>query len=165
MVKADYERYRNFLEGTRVRAMILEYMRGPLQSVPLKSSVHFVPIAHTDELHRFAAAVSTLEGCKIDLVPLVDLAEQREHVLEAFQADNDASLSDLVVELQRARSTKITPKTYAALRVRFDAIMTRADHYAELLDASIDRTTGASDVAKSALAALSREFIQRGSTP
>jgi hypothetical protein len=157
-VRRDYDRYLNSLEGTRIRAMILSYLRVRLQSVPLKSSVHFVPIAHADELRRFAEAVGTLKGCKVDLIPLVDLADQREHILAAFQDDNDAALSELVVDLQKARTTAITPKTYKALRDRYSAIMERTAHYSELLDESLDRTAGASDVAKKSLAALAREF-------
>jgi hypothetical protein len=163
MVAADYRRYLNTLEGTRVRAMILDYMRGPLQSIPLKPSVHFVPIAHIDELRRFSEAIGTLAGCRIELVPLVDLVEQREHVLAAFQEDNDAALAELVADLYKARSAKVTPKVYAALRHRYDEIMARSEHYAELLDASLDHTTGSSAVAQASLVALSREFIKEDS--
>ncbi len=160
-VKAEYERFRSSLDGIKVRQLILDYMRGPLEAVSLKPSVNFVPISHADELHRLSEAIGTLEGCRISLVPLVDLAEQRDQILGAFQEENEADLIDLVSELQRARTSSVTPKVYAQLRRRYDDIMARSEHYAELLDASIDRTTGVSDVATASLAALSREFMNR----
>ena len=52
---------------------------------------------------------------------------------------------------------------YAALRHRYDEIMARSEHYAELLDASLDHTTGSSAVAQASLIALSREFIKEDS--
>lgn len=158
-VKADYERYRTSLEGTRVRALILEFLRKEVQSVALKASVHFVPIAHAKTLHAFAEAIGTLEGCRVDLVPLVDLVDQREHVLAALQQDNEAQLADLLSDLRKAQSSNTTPKTFAALRSRYDAIMARSNHYADLLDTSIERTNGVTDVAKAMLAKLTNEFI------
>lgn len=158
-VKADYDRYRSTLEGTRVRALILDFLRRETQSVPLKASVHFVPIAHAKTLHSFAEVIGTLEGCRIDLVPLVDLVDQRDHVLEALQQDTEAQLADLLADLRKAQSTNTTPKTYAALRKRYDAIMSRSTAYAELLDTSIERTNGVTDVAKAMLAKLTNEFI------
>ncbi len=160
-VHAEYTRYLNTLEGTRVRALILNFMKRELQSVPLKASVHFVPIAHAETLHLFAEAISTLKGCKIDLVPLIDLKDQREHILEALQSDTESTLGDLVVDLNKARAGTTTPKVYAALRGRYDAIMARSQHYAELLDSSMERTLGANDVAKAMLTQLSREFINQ----
>lgn len=160
-VRAEYERYLATLEGTRVRALILDFLKKELQSVPLKASVHFVPISHAATLHEFAGAVASLEGCKVDLVPLVDLMDQRDHVLGALQADTEATLGDLLVDLNKARSARTTPKTYAALRARYDAIMARSNHYAELLDLSVERTTGATDVAKALLSQLSREFVNQ----
>ena len=161
IVKADYDRYRNSLEGTRVRALILDFLRRETQSVPLKASVHFVPIMHAATLHRFADAVATLDGCRIDLVPLVDLVDQRDHVLEALQQDTETQLADLLADLRKAQSMNTTPKTYAALRKRYDAIMARSSHYAELLDTSIERTNGVTDVAKAMLAKLTNEFIAK----
>jgi len=159
IVKADYERYRSSLEGTRVRALILDFLRSETQSVPMKASVHFVPVAHAATLRRFTEAIATLEGCRIDLVPLVDLVDQREHVLEALQQDNEAQLADLLADLRKAQSSNTTPKTYAALRKRYDAIMSRSNHYADLLDTSIERTNGVTDVAKAMLTKLTNEFI------
>lgn len=158
-VKADFERYRNSLEGTRIRSMILSFMRQEVEAVALKASVHFVPIAHAKKLHRFAEVLGTLEGCRMDLVPLVDLADARDQVLGALQADTEATLGDLMADLQKARAMRTTPKTYAALRARYDAIMARSHHYAELLETSAERTIGATDVVKQMLAQLSREFL------
>lgn len=158
-VKADYDRYRSTLEGTRVRALILDFLRRETQSVPLKASVHFVPIAHAKTLHLFAEVIGTLDGCRIDLVPLVDLVDQREHVLEALQQDTEAQLADLLADLRKAQSVNTTPKTYAALRQRYDAIMARSTAYADLLDTSIERTNGVTDVARAMLTKLTNEFI------
>lgn len=161
LVSADFRRYLTTLEGTRVRALILDFMKNALQSVPLKASVHFIPIAHAEKLHAFAEAIGTLHGCRIDLVPLVDLKDQREHILEALQADTESTLGDLVADLNKARSGNTTPKVYAQLRGRYDAIMARSQHYADLLDSSMERTIGANDVAKAMLTQLSREFIYK----
>lgn len=158
-IKASYDRYRNTLEGTRVRALILDFLRHETQSVPLKASVHFVPVQHAKTLHEFAGAIGTLEGCRIDLVPLVDLIDQREHVLEALQQDNEAQLADLLGDLRKAQGGNATPKTYAALRQRYDAIMARSTQYADLLDTSIERTNGVTDVARAMLTKLTNEFI------
>lgn len=161
MVHADYERFRSSLDGSKIRAMNLNYFRGPLQSVQLKESVHFIPVTHADELHRFAQAVNRLSGCSVSLIPIVDLEDQRDYILGAFQEDNERVLTNLLQDVQQLRAVKVTPKAYVALRERYDAIMGRTTRYAETLGESIDRTTGASGVVKSALVALAREFMNR----
>jgi hypothetical protein len=159
LIKADYTRHMTSLDGIRIRAMILSFMRNELQAVPWKASVHFVPITGIDKLREFSAAISTLKGCTVDLVPLVDLIDQREHVLEALQADTEACLGELLIDLNKARAGNTTPKTYAALRHRYDAVMARSEDYAKLLDLSAGRTAGATDVAKAMLSQISRQFI------
>jgi hypothetical protein len=159
LIKSDYERYMTYLEGIRIRALILEFLRKECQSVALKASVHFVPIAQAEKLHLFAEAIGTLEDCKVDLVPLVDLVDARDQVLEALQQDTEATLGTLLEDLNKARAGNTTPKTYAALRQRYDAIMQRSEQYAELLDLSVERTHGATDVARAMLNQISRQFM------
>jgi|GEM_PF-6286840 len=160
-IKNDYTRYREALDGAKVRSMILDHLRNALESVQLKPSVHFVPIAHADELHRFSRAISTLEGCHIDLVPLVDLADQRDRLVLAFREENDRDILDLIEAISKARNNP-TPKLYARLLSQHRALVDRAERYSSLLGDQITMTGANVDVLNKSLAELAKKFLEKG---
>ncbi len=160
-IKHEYTRFRETLDGAKIRSLILDTMRSDMQSVQLKPSVHFIPIAHADMLHRFAEAIATLAGCRVDLIPLVDLTDQRERLIDAFREENERDITDLIAALVKARENP-TPKLYARLLSQHQALVKRAERYAELLGDQATMTGASVDVLNRSLAELAQVFLQKG---
>lgn len=160
-ITRQYERYVDFMDGMKVRAMIRDYLKH-LNSVTLKAGVYFVHVSRQDELDRLTTLVERLGGgCTMHQVPLVDLAEQRTRVITAYQDEAERSLQDIVTKIQHVRSTRksITPDAYAKLKREYDAVVNRATEYTRTLGVSQDRTAGAAEVALDALVALQSDML------
>lgn len=156
-----YERYSQFMDGMKVRAMIRDYVKH-LNSVALKPGVYFVHVTRRDELERLRTLVDRLgNGCTMQLIPLVDLKSQREMVVEAFQTEAEGALTEVVKEIAHIRSTRksVTPDAYAKVKQKYDSVITRAKEYTRTLNVSQDRTAGAAEVALEELAALQRQML------
>lgn len=158
-IKTKFDRFRSSLDGVKVRTLLLDYIKH-LQAIQLKPSVNFVPVAHAEELHGLADAISVLEGCRVDLIPLVDLANQRERLLEAFSDEHATDMADLVTKMQEARKKNVSPLVYSQLRARYDELTGRAQDYADLLNDQTITVSAAADVAQASLAALAGNLLK-----
>lgn len=157
-----YERYVNFMDGMKVRAMVRDYVRD-LNSVTLKAGVYFVHVSRKDELERLRTLVDRLaHGCFMHLVPLVDLAEQREKVIAAFQTEAVDSLEKVIQAIQHVRSTRntITPEAYAKLKQQYDDVVVRAQEHQRTLGLNVNQTAGAAELALDALVALQTDMLK-----
>lgn len=160
-VSAAYDRYCNYMDGMKVRAMVRDYVLH-LNGIALKAGVYFVHVSRVDELERLATLVDRLgNGCMMHLMPMVDLDTQRDMVVEAFQAEAAAQLTNVVREISHLRETrkKITPDAYAKVKAQYDSVMTKASEYTRTLKISEDRTEGAAEIALDALAALQQQML------
>lgn len=160
-IKADYEQFTQTVDGNAMRKMIRTYLRSKLDAVKVKDSVYFVPAMHQDELGRLREAMGLITGCQLDLIPLVDLKDQREHVMRAFQEDTEEALKSLAVEMQKAHTAGITPKVLIRLRGQYEEVMARVNTYASTLGESAVRTTSTSDVVTGLMASLSHALLNQ----
>jgi len=158
-IKMEWERFRTTLDGVKIRTLLLDYLKS-LQAIQLKPSVNFVPVAHAPQLHALSEAIRVLNGCRVDLIPLVDLADQRERLLEAFTSEHSEDMSDLVAKMQEARKKNVSPLVYSQLRARYDELTSRAARYADLLDDQTITVSAATDVAKASLTALAGNLLK-----
>lgn len=160
-VDAAYDRHVRYMDGMKVRAMVRDYTLS-LNAILLKQGVYFVHVNRVDELLRLQTLVHRLPGCRLELMPLVDLKEQRDMVVEAFQTEATESLTDVVKAIQHVRETrkKITPDAYAKIKEQYDAVMLRAKEYGRTLKVNQDRTAGAAEIALEALAALQAQMLE-----
>lgn len=160
-IDAAYDRHVKFMDGMKVRAMVRDYVLS-LNAILLKQGVYFVHVNRLDELLRLQTLVQKLGGCRLELMPLVDLKEQRDMVVEAFQTEAEASLTDVVKAITHIRETrkKVTPDAYAKVKREYDDVMLRAKEYGRTLKVNQDRTAGAAEFALEALAALQAQMLE-----
>lgn len=152
-VRNDYERFVTSLDGRKISKMLDSYLKH-LGAISLKNSVRFVPISAGPEALRLCVAISSIGECRLDNLPLVDLAGQRDLVLRAFQEDTEAALQSLTAEALKATDNAATPATYARLMGQYNDLMKRTDSYVEMLGIGAARTTTSKDVARGVLLRL-----------
>jgi hypothetical protein len=160
-VNASYARYHDYMDGMKVRAMVRDYVKH-LNAVTIKAGVYFVHVSRRDELQRLQELVSRLgHGCSMELIPLVDLDEQRDMVVDAFQTEAEKALQEVVRQIAHIRSTRktVTPDAYAKLKREYDSVIMRATEYTRTLNISQDRTAGAAEIALEQLAELQRNML------
>jgi hypothetical protein len=159
-IQQDYERYFSTLDGNAMRKLFRCYQRRRLAATKIKDSLYFIPVQFSGELARLKEAADNISGCTLDLVPLVDMVAQRDHVIRTFQAETEETMRALVVELQEARSKgRVSVTILSRLRQQFDDLMGRVDTYTDALGEASIRPSSTADVVKAALAALSSDFI------
>lgn len=156
-LEARYVRYCTTLDGHGMRALLTSYLRGPLQAVPLKPSVNFVPIRHADVVKKLAQAAAAIEGVQLDLIPMVDLGNQREIVVRAVQESTEAELTQLAARLREASAS---PSTLVRLREQYDELMARTATYREMLGEAVARTSSASDIVQALLRDLAHRVFE-----
>lgn len=161
-ISQSYDRHCNAMDGMKMRAVIRDYVKS-LNAVAVKSGVYFVHVTRKDELERLRTFVDRLgNGCTMQMIPLVDLKEQRSMVIEAFQTEAEKALTEVVQEIARVRATRatITADAYGKLKTRYDSVIMRAKEYTRTLNVSQDRTAGAAEVALEALSALQYDMLK-----
>lgn len=165
-IETDYDRYVNYLDGQKLRAVVRQYQLY-LNAIELKGGVYFIHSNRADELRRLQTVVSMFGGgCRMNLIPLIDLDDERQMVVEAFQREAAESLNNIVVEITqlRANRKKVTPNAYAKIREKYDTVMNQANEYLRTLGISQDTTAAAAEVALDALVEL-QTSMYAGGTP
>jgi hypothetical protein len=160
-VESRYLRYRDYLDGQKVRGVIRDYVKY-LNAIELKGGVYFVHQNRTDELIRLQTLVSRLTGCWMNLLPLVDLASEREMVIEAFQREAQEALNEVVKECAHLRFTRksVSPEAYAKVRQKFDHVMNQASEYLRSLEINQDITGAAAELALESLIDLQKQMLE-----
>lgn len=162
---ARYHRYIQHIDGMKVRAMIRNYLLF-LNAVQIKPSVYFVHVSRDAELVKLQELMNRLgkvaSGTSLHTMPLPDLDNQREMVINAFQTEAVDSLNGLVREIQELRENRkrITPDAYAKLKGKYDDVMSRAMEYTRTLGISQDNTATAAEVALETLVALQAQMLK-----
>ena len=160
-IKARYERYYKFLDGNKMRAVIREYLKY-LNAIEIKGGVYFVHANREKELAAVKALVDRLGGgCYMQTIPLVDLANERQMVVDAFQREAAQRLEEIVRDVAELRSTrkKITAEAYTKIRQRYDTVMEQANEYLRTLNVSQDTTASAAELALDSLVALQTDML------
>jgi CRISPR/Cas system-associated endoribonuclease Cas2 len=158
-VSRRYDRYVNYLDGQKIRAMVRAYL-SDIGALNVKPSVYFVHVSKTDEIEKLKQVIDRLGESSMHHLPVIDLPSQRAMVVEAFQQEAVASLEDLVKEITRVRESRksITGDAYAKLKAQYDATLARTREYSRLLGSVRSKTEGAEEIAQEALKRLQKEM-------
>ena len=159
-IDASFTRHLAYLDGMKIRAMVREYIRA-IDGIELKPSVYFIPVGQYDELRKLTELIRLVgNDCVMQLMPLVDLAEQRDMVINAWQSEAEDALKSLVEKIAKLRESrkKITPEAFAKIRAEYDVIMERGTEYRKHLNLAVDVTEGVAEVAFSQLTSLAESM-------
>lgn len=159
---AAYHRYCDFHDGQKVRGILRNYLVY-LNAVAMKPSVYFVHSSRADELERLRVFAVGLGSASMMLLPQADLPALRQEVIDAFQEEAEKDLEQVVVEIQKLRSSRrgdIRPSAYAKIKEDYDRVMRKASEYSRTLQIGQDRTAGAAELAVDALMALQIDVMK-----
>lgn len=156
-----YEYHNKYVDGQKIRAIVRTYLRH-LNAIEIKGGVYFIHKSRTQELNKLCEFVNRCgPGCRMDQIPLVDMDNERDMIVEAFQREAEESLTDLVKEIVHVKSTRqsITPKSYASLKQKYDRVMDQAMEYQRTLKLTQFRTSTAAELALDSLADLQSRLL------
>lgn len=160
-IKDAYDSYYRYIDGQKIRAMVREYLKY-LNAIEIKGGVYFVHKNRTDELLRLKELLNRVGGgCRMDQIPIIDLDNERQIIVDAFQREAEDALNTLVKDIAFVRSTraKVTPDAYAKLKRAYDRVMDQAMEYQRTLGLSQTRTSAAAELALDSLGELQKALL------
>lgn len=171
MVQQVRERYNHFclyLDGNAVRKVIRDYVTNE-NAVSVKPSggvyfVHKERRAAIDRIQRFVLALNN--GSTFHTLPLVDTAEQRDMLSDAFQSEVESDVESLLKDIaelnDRYKAGDVPSAKYSDLFDRYQQVMTRSEEYTRVLGSSQERAATALDMAMTAVWELASRVVPEG---
>lgn len=156
-LKGRFQHNLTHLDSHAIRTFVREYLY-MLGGICVKPSggVYFVQQVHKDELNRLWTFVDNI-GSSFHMLPLLDLEEQRDMLLEAFEDETIGEVERLSSELSKILSDpnrNIEQKTWDQKAERSAELLAKAQEYSDLLDRKTERTKLELDMFKQQLLQL-----------
>lgn len=138
----NYDHLLHYMDSHAVRSFVREYIYA-LGGTCVKESggLYFVAQEHVETIHKLAAWVESV-GSEFHTLPLLNLADQREMILNAFEDETVAEIDRLMGEVQKILSDpdrKIEEKTFDAYANQAAALMGKVKEYNGMLDTRATR--------------------------
>jgi hypothetical protein len=137
-----YNHLLNYMDSHAVRTFVREYIYD-LSGTCVKESggLYFVKQDHVDEITRLANWVKSV-GSEFHTLPLLNLAEQRDMILEAFEDEAVKEVERLMGEVSKILADpdrSIEEKTWEAYAQRAADLNAKVAEYHSMLGARADR--------------------------
>lgn len=158
----EYDRHINYMDAMKYRAVIRDYLLH-LNALKIKDGFYFVHNNRGDELSKLRTLVERLGGgSTMFVLPLVDLDSQRDMVVQAYLAEAEEALNDIVKQVMHVRGTRksVTPAAYAKIKREYEQVINRSKEYGRTLKVSATTTAAAEELALEALAALQNDLLE-----
>lgn len=141
------------LNEEKVRAVVRNYLIH-LNAIAVKpqGAVYFVHNTRQDTLDALQELVRRIgQGCTMEQIPLVDTADQRRMLSDAFQTEVEDDVRLLLGKIaevnEKAKAGKIKPALYVELNQRYQDVASRAEEYTRVLGMSQGRAAAALEMA------------------
>jgi cytochrome c556 len=156
-----YNQYCNFHDAQKVRTIMRGYM-GRLDALMWKQSFYFVLASHREELERLATWVNSLGGAEMDLIPLVDLPHLKDRVVDVYQKEAVAGLTEVSEEIAKLSGRRnVKPETFQRVKGMYDDWMAKAEKFTTDLDVTATHTAGAAEAVRLQLAQLQQDIVRQ----
>lgn len=137
-----YNHYLTHLDSHAVRTFVREYVY-KLSGVCVKESggLYFIKQEHVDEVAKLASWVKGV-GSEFHYLPLLNLADQREMILEAFEDEAIKEVERLMVEVSDILGDPnrvIEDKTFDAYAMKAAELKAKTSEYNQVLGARSQR--------------------------
>lgn len=137
-----YEHLMNYMDSNAVRAFVRGYIYN-LGATCVKESggLYFIAQDHVDEVSRLAKWVNSV-GSQFHALPLLNLVEQRDMILEAFEEETVRETERLMAEVAKILkdpNRQIEEKTFDALAMQGTDLGQKVKDYNALLGTRADR--------------------------
>lgn len=155
-VTDSFVQYRDYYDGAKIRYIMRDYVRY-LNGIMLKSGIYFVHSSRTEELKRLQEFVRSLDTASMTTLPLPDITDMREEIVEAFQIEAEKDLTEVCKQIQKLRDTRklgVSMSAYLKVKEEYNQVMRKASEYSRTLQVSQARTAGAAETTLDMLMAL-----------
>lgn len=160
-INVRYQRYFDLLDGQKMRATVRNYLKR-LNAIEVKGGVYFVHASRDDELGRLAAVVGKFGGgCHMNMIPIVDLQQQREFIVRVFEREASQALREITTEAEGLLSGRksVTSAALSKIQARYNDVMANAEEHMLNLQINQDSTAASAEVAFNALAKLKERML------
>ncbi|RJQ74209.1 hypothetical protein D5S17_23355 [Pseudonocardiaceae bacterium YIM PH 21723] len=152
-IEADFERGRQYISATRISKMLRDYIEHGAGGIRLQNGAYFVPFQHgalLGSLRELAARC----GAQINRIPLLNTADQREMVGDAFNAKVGQDLDALARDIAKEQTAGAAAYRVRKLHARFSQVQQEAKQYQENLGAELGDTEARIKMINSQMATL-----------
>jgi hypothetical protein len=137
-----YNHLLNYMDSHAVRTFVREYIYS-LSGICVKGSggLYFVAQQHVDELNKLGEWVRAV-GSEFHSLPLLNLVEQRDMIMEAFEDETVEEVERLMGEVEKILSDpgrQIEEKTFDAYALRAAELAAKVNDYDQMLGAKAER--------------------------
>lgn len=137
-----YDHLLHYMDSHAVRTFVREYIYR-LSGTCVKESggLYFIKQDHAAEVERLAQWVKSI-GSEFHTLPLLNLVEQREMILDAFEEETVQEVERLMTEIARILSDpdrKIEEKTFDAYADKAAALTAKVQEYNTMLGTKAER--------------------------
>lgn len=146
-LKTGFEHRRRYLSADKLRAMVRDYVDS-LGALQLKPGVYFVPGEHAQTLAALRELVNEFgAGSGLQMVPLPELDETREMIIEVYNQEAKAELDKLSKELTAALegTGSVSGAVVKNLTKRFHKAQDAAEEHAARFKTNISATKSSLD--------------------
>jgi hypothetical protein len=138
----NYDHLLHYMDSHAVRTFVREYIYA-LSGTCVKESggLYFIKQDHADEVEKLAEWVRSV-GSEFHTLPLLNLAEQKDMILEAFEEETIQEVERLMGEVGKILSDpdrKIEEKTFDAYADKAAALAAKVQEYNSMLGARAER--------------------------
>lgn len=138
----SYDHRLRYLDSHAVRTFVREYIYD-LSGTCVKESggLYFVKQDHADTIDKLGSWVKEI-GSEFHSLPLLNLADQKQMIMEAFEDETVKEVDRLVGEVAKILSDpdrKIEEKTFDAYAMRAAELSAKVQEYNNMLDARAGR--------------------------
>jgi len=140
-----FDHLMHFMDSHAVRSMLRNYIKEDLSGTLVKESgsLYFVKQDHADEVAKLSTWIKSI-GSDFHALPLLNLAEQRQEIFEAFEDETVKEVDSLIGEIGtilKDPDRQITEKTFDRYGIRAAELTQRVNEYNALLGARAERAT------------------------
>lgn len=137
-----FDHFLTHLDSHAVRTYVREYIKNLSGTLVKESgSLYFVKQDHVEEVERLSKWVQSI-GSQFHFLPLLNIAEQRQMILEAFEDETLKETERLMGEVGKILadpSRQIEEKTFDAYGLRAAELTSKVNEYNSMLGARADR--------------------------
>lgn len=153
----------HFMDSQGVRSFVREYIYS-MRGVCVRESggLYFVNERHFDELIKLQSWVRSIFS-EFHTLPLLNLRDQREMIMQAFEDETIAEVERLMGEVSKILSDKdrtVEAKTFDAYGLRAAELRAKVAEYNSMLDSRAERASIEIDIYAKQVLALSERIRQ-----
>jgi hypothetical protein len=132
-IEKKFNEFLNTYTTDQFRTLVLNYLSRECKAIAIRDrgGVYFVPVTSKDGLDKLTKLFSTLPGCDLEILPIVDTAEAKKSMWKALVSDIKGEIAELNEEV--AGMVSPSQKVYASRIERFKSLRAKAEMYGDLL--------------------------------